>query len=115
MNDSLASDNGQLFDTHLLDAEGFFIEPDKWSVDLAKHIAQAEGLGLLDNTQLELLQKLRDEFEKSGSLPAFSHVCHLSGQDADCLQHLFPSPLEAWRIAGLPNPGEEAKAYMSNK
>jgi tRNA 2-thiouridine synthesizing protein E len=28
------------------------------------------------------------------------------------MQHLFPSPREAWRIAGLPNPGEEAKAYM---
>jgi len=26
---------------------------------------------------------------------------------------LFPSCLAAWRIAGLPDPGEEAKAYLS--
>jgi len=43
---------------------------------------------------------------------ALSHVCHLTGQSADCMQHLFPNPREAWRVAGLPNPGEEAKAYL---
>jgi hypothetical protein len=25
---------------------------------------------------------------------------------------LFPNPREAWRVAGLPNPGEEAKTYL---
>lgn len=101
-------------DNHLFDADGFFLEPDKWTVAIAERIAQADGLGALNAEQLELLHKLRSEFEKNGSLPAFSHVCHLGGQAPDCMQHLFPSPLEAWRVAGLPNPGEEAKAYMSD-
>lgn len=98
---------------HLFDADGFFLEPGKWTVALAQHIAQADGLGGLSTEQLELLRNLRGEYKKNGSIPAFSHVCHLSGQDPACLQQLFPSPLQAWRIAGLPNPGEEAKAYMS--
>lgn len=102
-------------DTLLFDADGFLVDPGKWSVAIAEGIAQADGLGALNAEQLELLYKLRSEFEKNGSLPAFSHVCHLGGLAPDCLQQLFPSPLEAWRVAGLPNPGEEAKAYMSNK
>jgi len=28
------------------------------------------------------------------------------------VENLFRSEREAWRIAGLPDPGEEAKAYM---
>lgn len=31
-----------------------------------------------------------------------------------CVKQLFGGPLEAWRIAGLPDPGEEARAYMAN-
>ncbi len=100
-------------DSHLFDADGFFLEPDKWNVEIAESIAQADGLGPLNSEQLELLRTLRAEYQKSGSIPAFSHICHLGGQEPDCLQHLFVSPLSAWRMAGLPNPGEEAKAYMS--
>ena len=29
-----------------------------------------------------------------------------------CMPDLFRSVRTAWRVAGLPNPGEEAKAYM---
>jgi tRNA 2-thiouridine synthesizing protein E len=28
------------------------------------------------------------------------------------VEHLFRSQREAWRIAGLPDPGEEARAYL---
>lgn len=95
------------------DADGFMVEPDKWSETWANSLAQAEGLGLLKPEQLELIYNLRAEFAKTGAVSAFSHVCHLGGQEPDCMQQLFPSPLHAWRLAGLPNPGEEAKAYMS--
>ena len=100
-------------DSHLFDADGFFREPGLWTAALAQRIAQADGMGTLSPEQLQLLHTLRNEFDKNGSLPALSHVCHMDGQNADCMQRLFPSPLQAWRVAGLPNPGEEAKAYMS--
>jgi len=29
------------------------------------------------------------------------------------VQHLFGGCRSAWRLAGLPNPGEEALSYMS--
>ncbi|MBW8369878.1 MAG: TusE/DsrC/DsvC family sulfur relay protein [Thiobacillus sp.] len=98
--------------TAVFDPDGFLIDPAMWSESLADRVAQADGLGELNDLQLGLLHALRREFSKHGTVTALSHVCHLTGQSADCMQHLFPSPREAWRIAGLPNPGEEAKSYM---
>jgi sulfur relay (sulfurtransferase) DsrC/TusE family protein len=94
------------------DPDGFLLDPAVWSESLADRIAQNDGLGPLSELQVSVLLALRGEFAKNCTVTALSHVCHLAGQAPDCMQHLFPSPREAWRIAGLPNPGEEAKTYM---
>lgn len=96
----------------IFDTDGFLLDPQMWSESLADRIAQTDGLGTLNELQLGLLHALRREYARHGTITALSHVCHFTGQSADCMQHLFPSPREAWRVAGLPNPGEEAKAYM---
>jgi tRNA 2-thiouridine synthesizing protein E len=96
----------------LFDSSGFLLDPSMWNVTLADRIAQTDGLGELNELQIGLLHTLRDEFAKYGCVTALSHVCHLTGQGADCMQHLFPNPRIAWRVAGLPDPGEEAKAYL---
>ena len=96
----------------IFDPDGFLLDPDMWSESLADRIAQNDGLGKLSELQIGLLLTLRSEYAKHGSVTALSHICHLTGQSADCMQHLFPNPREAWRVAGLPNPGEEAKAYL---
>ena len=97
----------------LFDKDGFFIHPDQWDLALAQRIANSEGMGAMDDLQQGLLLTLRDEFQKFGAVTALSHICHLNDQDADCLHQAFHSPRQAWRIAGLPNPGEEAKAYLA--
>lgn len=97
----------------LFDRDGFFIDPQRWNVALAQRLAHGEGLGELDAAQIELLLTLRDEFGKFGTVTALSHICHLHDQEADCLHELFRTPRQAWRLAGLPNPGEEAKAYLA--
>lgn len=96
----------------IFDPDGFLIDPEMWSESLADRIAQNDGLGQLSDLQLGLLHALRREYSRHGTVTALSHVCHLTGQSANCMQQLFPNPREAWRIAGLPNPGEEAKAYL---
>jgi sulfur relay (sulfurtransferase) DsrC/TusE family protein len=98
--------------TAIFDPDGFLLDPAMWSENLADRIAQTDGLGELNELQFGLLHTLRNEFAKHGTVTALSHVCHLSGQNPDCMNHLFPSPREAWRVAGLPNPGEEAKTYL---
>lgn len=99
-------------DPALFDDDGFLLDPGRWSESLADRIAQTDGIGILNELQIGLLHALRREFSRHGTVTALSHVCHLTGQSADCMQRLFPNPREAWRIAGLPNPGEEAKSYL---
>ncbi len=98
--------------TAIFDPDGFLLDPDMWSENLADRIAQNDGLGELNELQYGLLHALRREYSRHGTVTALSHVCHLTGQEPSCMQHLFPTPREAWRVAGLPNPGEEAKAYL---
>jgi len=98
--------------TAVFDLDGFLLDPSMWSEGLADHIARSDGLGELNELQISLLLALRREFSKHGAVPALSHVCHIAEQKGDCMHHLFPNAREAWRVAGLPNPGEEAKAYM---
>lgn len=95
-----------------VDTDGFLLDPNVWDEALAQQLATADGLGTLSAAQMEILHCLRDLYFRTGGLPALPHVCHLMGRSPVCLTELFPSAREAWRLAGLPNPGEEAKAYM---
>ena len=94
------------------DADGFLVDMEPWDERVARRIAAMDGLDALDSQQIALLGQLRASYRQLGAPPALQHVCHLGGLPADCLNELFPSAREAWRIAGLPNPGEEAKAYL---
>ncbi|MEW5771518.1 MAG: TusE/DsrC/DsvC family sulfur relay protein [Pseudomonadota bacterium] len=94
------------------DADGFIREMETWNEETARRIAALDGLGELDERQLALLRQLRASYLRRGAPPALPHVCHLGGFARGCLHTLFPNPREAWRVAGLPNPGEEAKAYL---
>jgi len=94
------------------DLDGFLRDMERWDEDLARHIAAMDGLGDLNKDQIELVRQLREAFLRTGATPALTHVCRLGGFDPDCMTQLFPSAREAWRVAGLPNPGEEAKSYL---
>jgi TusE/DsrC/DsvC family sulfur relay protein len=96
----------------LLDEDGFLVDPASWSSQVAEQLAREDGIGALGEEHWEVIRTLRDHYMRSRGIPAFSHVCQVNGFDKRCLDGLFKSPREAWRIAGLPNPGEEAKAYM---
>lgn len=98
--------------TPAFDADGFMRETDAWNEETARRIAAMDGLGSLDERQMALLRHLRENYRRQGALPALAHVCHMGGFKPDCMTRLFPDAREAWRVAGLPNPGEEAKAYL---
>jgi hypothetical protein len=67
--------------------------------------------GALSELQIGLLHALRREFAKHGTV-TYQPCLSSHRQSADCMQHLF-NPREAWRIAGLLNPGEEAGVPVS--
>ncbi len=56
---------------------------------------------------------MRGRYFENGSLPVMRLVCRANGLDRQKAHKLFGSCKSLWRVAGLPNPGEEAKAYMN--
>lgn len=98
---------------NLLDTEGFISDPETWSEDLARRIANNDGLPELTPEHWVVIHALREHYHRFGTAPpAFSHICNEHHLGKHCVENLFRSDREAWRIAGLPDPGEEAKAYM---
>ncbi|HYQ72972.1 MAG TPA: TusE/DsrC/DsvC family sulfur relay protein [Gammaproteobacteria bacterium] len=98
---------------HLLDGEGFFNDAEAWNEDLAIRIAHNDGFPELTADHWIILHALREHYHRFGAAPpAFSHLCNEHHLGRHCVEKLFRSEREAWRIAGLPDPGAEAKAYM---
>jgi tRNA 2-thiouridine synthesizing protein E len=100
------------FERLVFDQDGFLANPATWDESVAERLAEEDGLGALHAEQRAMLRALRDHYFKTGGVPALSHLCLAQHFDRHCMTDLFPSTREAWRLAGLPNPGEEAKAYM---
>ena len=97
----------------LLDRNGFLYRLEVWTREIASALARQDGLPELMHDQWVIINALRDHYHRLGTaLPAFSHICHVHHLGKHCVDRLFQSEREAWRVAGLPDPGEEAKAYM---
>lgn len=94
------------------DEEGYLCDPQTWSESMARCIASRDGFGELTQAHWAIIRALRDGYFKYGGPMAPRYFCHVSQMEKNCLNTLFANNTnEAWRIAGLPNPGEEAKAY----
>ena len=94
------------------DTDGFLNDPSLWNTALAEQIAREDGINSLSDAHWAVIQQLREHYLKLGALVPSRHACHVNKLDPDCVTKLFRNMREAWRIAGLPNPGEEAKSYM---
>jgi len=96
------------------DEDGLLKDPAQWNETVAAEIARREGVGRLTEEHWEVIRSLRSHYAKFGVAPAMSNVCHKHGKPRNWVHDLFQTCLNAWRVAGLPNPGEEAKAYLSD-
>lgn len=94
------------------DADGFLLDMNRWNTALANNLAKKDGLKQLTQAHWDVIFYLREHYQTNHSLPPMKHVCHVYGMSPHCVEELFHNCKEAWRISGLPNPGEEAKSYM---
>jgi tRNA 2-thiouridine synthesizing protein E len=95
------------------DEGGFLIDHHLWSEDLARNLAHEEGVDHLGDQHWHIIHHIRDRYLSLGALPNMRLVCRATGIPRHKVHHLFGSCLSIWRIAGLPDPGEEAKSYFS--
>ena len=103
--------NSPVFD---LDDDGLLKNPAQWNETVAREIARQLDIAELTDEHWEVIRALREHHEKFGVAPAMNNVCRQHGRDRHWVHDLFHSCLNAWRVAGLPNPGEEAKTYLND-
>lgn len=97
----------------LLDEDGLVRDFSFWTEALAHDLAHEERIGELGERHWRVIRALRSEFERVQGTPTMRSVCHQAGIDRREVNELFGYCLVAWRVAGLPNPGTEARTYLN--
>ncbi len=100
--------NGKTIET---DANGFLTNQTDWSEDLAKHIAEEEGIGELTPKHWDIINYLREEFfDNGGTQPNERTILKAMGdkwgekigqKDTFMLFPKMPSK-QGGKVAGLP-------------
>jgi dissimilatory sulfite reductase related protein len=110
---SLAHPSTRFVPAVWFDADGFLADHNLWSPRLAEALAHEAGIDELTAKHWEVIHLVRERYFSIGALPVMRLVCRAAGLDPQNAHKLFSSCRLLWRIAGLPNPGEEAKSYMN--
>jgi TusE/DsrC/DsvC family sulfur relay protein len=100
--------------SELFDEDGLIRDFASWTEPLAQALARDAGIGHLGAAHWKIIHAMREHYAKLGATPAMHRVCHDAGIERRQVNELFGYCLVAWRVAGLPNPGEEAKSYLSD-
>lgn len=85
-----------------LDDEGFLVNSEEWNEDVARKLAEREGVAPLDDHKLEIIRFMREYYNKFHFFPILNYVCKNLDQPRECLNEEFVNPMLAWKLAGLP-------------
>ena len=97
-----------------IDAYGLLKNPQDWNREVALVIAHDLKINLLTAEHWKVIDAMRLHFERFGVAPAMHNICRANHKNEEWVHDLFGSCFNAWRVAGLPDPGEEAKAYLND-
>ncbi|MCB2182423.1 MAG: TusE/DsrC/DsvC family sulfur relay protein [Desulfobulbaceae bacterium] len=90
--------------TVAVDTDGFLVDQNDWDEDVAMALARREGFDDLDREQFEIVQFMRNYYQKFHAFPILSYVCKNIHEPKNCVNEEFINPMKAWKIAGLPKP-----------
>lgn len=96
----------------ILDEAGYLVDSGDWSRKFTEQKAREADVELNDR-HWALIELIRDKYLRLGALPPMRSVCKSVGLERKDIKQQFGSCLNLWKMAGLPNPGEEARAYMN--
>ncbi len=99
----------------ILDDDGYLLDFNDWNNKVACALAEREGISELTDDRLEILKFIRQYYKQWGSYPVFGAVCLNVKQPKDCVKEKFMEPVQAWKIAGIPNPGREVETYLNHE
>jgi TusE/DsrC/DsvC family sulfur relay protein len=98
----------------ILDEYGLLANPEDWNENIALAIAKHNGINTLTSDHWKIIHALREHYARFGVAPTMHNICRSYGHKSNWAHDLFDTCLNAWRVAGLPDPGEEAKSYLSD-
>ncbi len=89
-----------------LNNEGFILDADQWTPELAEALAESAGLGTLTDKHWQVITFCREDAAREGQSPGLRRISKLSGVSMKELYKLFPKgPGKlAARVARLPKP-----------
>lgn len=97
-----------------MDENTLLYNPADWDQSVAMALAHHLGINRLNEEHWAVIFALRSYYREFGVAPPMVSISHAMGKDKNWVHELFANSLNAWMISGLPNPGEEAKSYLSN-
>ncbi len=95
------------------DDDGFLENIEDWNEKVACALAESEGVEELTADKIDILKFMRDYYKKYNFFPILRAVCKNAHQPGNCMTEKFIDPVQAWKIAGLPNPGDEVQMFRS--
>ena len=86
------------------DDEGFLLQPETWTKNVAELLAQGEVLGKLTEDHWKVIDYLRQYYLQFDTVPPVKMLCRDTGLKFGYIRKLFPSGLTrgACKIAGIP-------------
>ena len=94
-----------ILETVEFDADGFIVDPNTWTPEIAEAIAESMGMTLTDRHWV-VINFARQEFETHGEAPTLRRITKTTDVNTKELYQLFPKgPAKtAARISGLGKP-----------
>ncbi len=90
-----------------IDDSGYLVNIDDWNEQVACALAEREGVDELTKQRMDILKFIREYYKKYNFFPILNAVCKNVHQPKNCINEKFMDPLTAWKLAGLPQPGED--------
>jgi tRNA 2-thiouridine synthesizing protein E len=89
-----------------VDKDGFLCDPEEWDEDVARALAEMEGIDELSEEHWKVVNYLREYYLEFGVAPMIRKLCKATGFKLKKIYDLFPSgPAKgACKVAGLPKP-----------
>lgn len=94
-------------ETLKLDEDGYLLESDQWTVNVAESLARSDNVQKLGGEHWKLITAIRHHFDKYGESPLCKDILRESGYTKEDVYKLFPrGHRSAYKLAGLPKPPE---------
>ena len=89
-----------------VDNEGFLVNPNDWTEDMAPELAREEGIDELTEQHWKVIRFMREDFLSKGQIPTIRRIKNEGGIPTKDLYTLFPGgpAKKAAKAAGLGKP-----------